>query len=233
MNVNEMYVNGEYLNNNPTWDMEDAPWKAGLIFKMMEKHHLEPKKICEVGCGSGAVLQQLQLLMPEVCIFNGYDISPQAIELCGQRTNEKLHFHLKNFSEEPDTCCDIILIIDLLEHLEDYFLFLREIRNKSQYKLLHIPLEMFVISVMYPMFLLGQRKKVGHLHFFTKETAIQTLQDLGYEIIDYTFTAGYSGDRDYGIKDKLLKIPRGLFYPLAPDFTVRLFGGYSLLVLVK
>lgn len=233
MNVHEMYVNGEYLNNNPTWDMEDAPWKADLIFKMMKKHHLEPKKICEVGCGSGAVLQQLQLLMPELCIFNGYDISPQAIELCGQRTNEKLHFHLKNFFEEPYTYCDIILIIDILEHLEDYFLFLREIRNKSQYKLLHIPLEMFVLSVMYPRFLLGQRKKVGHLHFFTKETAIQTLQDLDYEIIDYTFTAGYTVDRDYGIKDKLLKIPRGLFYPIAPDFTVRLFGGYSLLVLVK
>jgi len=233
MNVNEMYVNGGYLNNNPTWDIEDAPWKAGLIFKMIEKHHLKPKKICEVGCGSGAVLQQLQRRMPEVCIYNGYDISPQAIELCGQRTNEKLHFHLKNFSEEPDTCCDIILIIDLLEHLEDYFQFLREIRNKSQYKLLHIPLEMFVLSVMYPRFLLGQRKKVGHLHYFTKETAIQTLQDLGYEIIDYTFTAGYAGNRDYGIKDKLLKIPRGLFFPIVPDFTVRLFGGYSLLVLVK
>jgi hypothetical protein len=59
------------------------------------------------------------------------------------------------------------------------------------------------------------------------------LGDLGYEILDYQYTAGYSLPRNYGLKDKLLKIPRGLLFPFFPDFTVRFLGGYSLLVLVK
>ena len=59
------------------------------------------------------------------------------------------------------------------------------------------------------------------------------LRDFGYEIVDYTYTAGYALPRNYGIKDRLLKIPRYLFFPFAPDFTARVFGGYSLLVLVK
>jgi hypothetical protein len=232
MSSGDMYTDGNYLKNNPTWDVEDAPWKADLIFRMMQKHQIEPKTICEVGCGCGEILHQLQQIMPPDCTFTGYEISPQAIKLCGQRTNEKLHFHLKNVSEESGFSCDLILLIDLIEHLEDYFSFLREIKEKSPYKILHIPLEMFVLSVLHPQFLLGQRKKVGHLHYFSKETALRMLQDLGYEIVDYSYTAGYALPRQYGLKDKLLRIPRGLLYPLAPDFIIRVFGGYSLLVLV-
>jgi SAM-dependent methyltransferase len=233
MNVGDMYLDGEYQKHNPTWDVEDAPWKADLIFKMIQKHRLEPKTICEVGCGSGEILKQLQKRMPSSCTFTGYEISPQAYELCQQRKNERLCFRLNNFIEESGTSCDLILLIDLIEHLEDYFQFLREIKPKSRYKILHIPLEMFVLAVMHQQFLLGQRKKVGHLHFFSKDLALQVLRDLGYEIIDYSYTAGYSLPTDYGMKDRLLKIPRRLLFPVARDFTVRVFGGYSLLVLVK
>ena len=233
MNLGDMYLDGEYQKHNPTWDMEDAPWKADLIFKMIQKHRLEPKTICEVGCGSGEILNQLQKRMPSMCIFTGYEISPQAYKLCQLRKNERLFFHLENYLEDSGTPCDLILLIDLIEHLEDYFHFLREIKPKSQYKILHIPLEMFVLAVMHQKFLLGQRKKVGHVHFFSKDLALQVLRDIGYEIIDYSYTAGYSLPRDYGMKDRILKIPRRLLFPVARDFTVRVFGGYSLLVLVK
>ncbi len=232
-NVKDMYVDGEYLKHNPTWDVEDAPWKADLIHKMIQKHNLHLISVCEVGCGCGEILHQLQQRMPPECTFTGYKISPQAIGLCEQRSNDRLCFKLKNFSEESGFNCDLILLIDLIEHLEDYFSFLREIKEKSPYKMLHIPLEMFVLAVFHPQFHLGQRKKVGHLHYFSKDTALRMLQDQGYEIVDYSFTAGYALPRVYSLKDKLLKIPRGLLYPFAPDFTARVFGGYSLLVLVK
>jgi hypothetical protein len=228
-----MYTDGDYLKNNPTWDVEDAPWKADHILRMIEKHHLEPATVCEVGCGCGEILSQLQKRLPATTIFTGYEISPQAYDLCKGRANDHLSFCLKNYCEETTPSCDLLLLIDLIEHLEDYFQFLRDVRGRSRYKILHIPLEMFAVAAMYPQFLLGQRKRVGHLHHFSKDTALQMLEDLGYEIIDYQYTAGYALPRQYGIKDKLLKIPRGLFFPIFPDLTVRLFGGCSLLVLVK
>lgn len=233
MSSGDMYTDGEYLKNNPTWDVEDAPWKADHIFRMIEKHDLKPTTICEVGCGCGEILYQLQLKMPASVKFTGYEISPQAFEFCKGRSNEGLNFCLKNYCDESDNSCDIVLLIDLIEHLEDYFRFLRDIKGKSHYKILHIPIEFFALSALYPKFLIGQRKKVGHLHHFSKDTALQTLRDLGYEIIDYHYTAGYALPRQYGIKDTFLKIPRGLFFSFSPDITVRLFGGYSLLVLVK
>ena len=233
MNSGDIYTNGDYLKNNPTWDVEDAPWKADHIFRMMDKHQIIPKTICEIGCGCGEILHQLQLKLPGSTKFTGYEISPQAYELCKARSNDNLSFCLKNYCDDTDNSCDLILLIDIIEHLEDYFRFLREIRGKSQYKIFHIPLELFVLSALHPQFLLKQKKKVGHLHFFNKDLALQMLRDLGYEIIDYSYTAGYSLPRDFGLKDRLLKIPRRLFFPIEHDVTVRVFGGYSLLVLVK
>ena len=233
MSSGNIYTDGDYLKNNPTWDVEDAPWKADLIFHMIQKHHIDPKTICEIGCGCGEILHQLQLKLPAPTQLNGYEISPQAYELCKERSNDNLLFYLKKYCGEMDISYDLILLIDIIEHLEDYFRFLREIRKKSQYKILHIPLELFVLSAFHPPFLLKQKKKVGHLHFFSKDLALQMLRDLEYEIIDYSYTAGYSLPRDFGLKDRLLKIPRRLFFRILPDETVRIFGGYSLLVLVK
>jgi Methyltransferase domain len=233
MSTGDMYTDGDYLRNNPTWDVEDAPWKADLIFRIIEKHRIRPATICEVGCGCGEILSRLQQKLPATTRFTGYEISPQAYDLCKERSNDRLRFCLQNYCDEAENSCDLILLIDLIEHLEDYFGFLRNIRSKSRYKILHVPLEMFVLAVLHPGFLLGQRKKVGHLHYFSRDIVLQMLSDQGYEILDYQYTAGFSLPRDYGLKDKLLKIPRSLLYPICPDFTVRVFGGYSLLVLVK
>ena len=232
MAIEEIYTDGEYKENNPGWHVEDSPWKADHVYRLIQKHHLEPRSICEVGCGSGEILRQLRMLMPSTVTFTGYEISPLAFDLCQQRKNDRLFFKLKNFTDD-DVSCDLILLIDLIEHLEDYFSFLRKIKSRSTYKILHIPLEMFVLAVFHQQFLLGQKKKVGHLHFFSKDMVLEMLRDIGYEIIDYSYTAGYSLPKDFGLKDRLLKIPRRFLFPIAPDLTVRVFGGYSLLILVK
>lgn len=231
--MSDMYVDGKYSEQNPTWDVEDAPWKAGHIVRLLEKNHIRPVSVCEVGCGCGEILRCLQERMDPACRFTGYDISPQAVELCRGRANDRLQFRCADFLTEKDGGYDLLLLVDVIEHLEDYFRFLRSVKKDGRYIVLHIPLEMFVLSVLYPRFLTGQRAKVGHLHYFSKDIALQILRDLGFTIVDFHYTAGYALPRNYGIKDRLLKIPRKLLFPLAPDLTVRLFGGYSLLVLVR
>ncbi|WOF15397.1 class I SAM-dependent methyltransferase [Methanoplanus sp. FWC-SCC4] len=233
MNIPDKYINGEYLKDNPTWDTEDSQWKAEQILKIIKRNNLQPKFICEVGCGAGEILKILQNKLNDNCEYTGYEISPQAYNICKEKENNHLKFELKDFLLEKNKQYDIIMLIDLIEHLEDYFTYLRIIKPQSEYKILHVPLEFFALSALYQSFILNQRKKVGHLHYFTKDIVIQTLTDLNYEIVDYFYTPGYSLGHDYGLKDRLINIPRKYMYPINKDLTVKLFGGYSLMVLVR
>jgi hypothetical protein len=165
-------------------------------------------------------------------LFWGYEISPQAFELSKTRANERLHFKLVDIRQEEDTFFDLMLVLDVIEHLEDYFSFLREIRPKGQYKLLHLPLDLSVQSILRPNGLLGVRQAYGHIHYFTKDIALQMLKDAGYEVLDYFYAPRSIGLADNIIK-KLLIPPRMLFFFLQQDLAVRILGGYSLMVLAK
>lgn len=233
MKVPEKYINGKYLDENPTWHAEDSSWKAEQIIKIVQRNNISPKSICEIGCGAGEILRQLHNKMSDDCYFSGYEISPQAYEICKEKETSHLKFEYKDFLLEVNAHFDIILLIDIIEHLEDYFTYLREIKKKSDYKILHVPLEFFALSSVYQSLIINQRKKSGHLHYFTKDIILQVLAELDYETIDYFYTPGYSLDHNYGIKDKLVRIPRKYFYPINQDLTVKIFGGYSLMILAK
>ena len=189
-----MYTDGEYLERNPTWHVEDSAWKAEQILTMLSKHNLTPQTICEVGCGAGEVLAQLQANTDKNCTFFGYDISPQAFELCKQRTNERLRFELRDITKEADDSFDLLLLIDVIEHVEDYLGFLRDVRTKGRYKILLIPLEFTAMGVLrrWPEHSLN---KAGHIHFFTKDIALQSLQDTGYTVIDFFYALSFREQR--------------------------------------
>src|SRR5712692_2974197 len=182
-----LYTSGEYLQKNPLWHADESPWKAKYVLQLMAKNGIAPKTICDVGCGVGEMLRLVQEGMDEECTFWGYEISPQAFELCQSRANEKLHFKLADIRQEENSHFDLILLMDVLEHLEDYFSFLRDIHPKSEYKLIHIPLDVSVRTV-FGGNLITFRDAYGHIHYFTKDVAIQMLKDVGYEIVDYLYT---------------------------------------------
>lgn len=176
----KMYTSGDYLNKNPSWHVEDSPRKARHIIRIMRRNSIVPKTICEVGCGAGEILRQLQNNMDKGCVFWGYEISPHAFEFCKKRANEKLHFEQEDILQVKDVFFDVILLIDLIEHLEDYFSFLSEIKPKSKYKVLKIPLDLSVQTVLRSSPIMEVRYSVGHIHYFTKEIAPQILRDTGY-----------------------------------------------------
>jgi SAM-dependent methyltransferase len=188
MNLEARYTSGEHLEKTPNWHAHESPWKVEHIVQMLDKHGLQPQRVCEVGCGAGDVLRLLQKRMPSSCSFWGYDISPQAIALCAGKGNERLHFELRDVRKDRQTSFDLILVLDVIEHLEDYFSFLRDIKPKSRYALLHIPLEISVQSVFIGKTFIWTRGQHGHLHYFSKETALRTVQDVGYEVLDYSYS---------------------------------------------
>ncbi len=230
--MDSIYKDGTYLELTKTWHEEDSPWKAQQIAKIMKRNSLEPSTICEVGCGAGEILNQLSLDNADTQ-FCGYEISPQAFSLCEKKSKDNLSFLLKDLFQDDDRFFDIVMAIDVFEHVEDYFGFLRKLREKGEYKIFHIPLDLSVQTVLRSSPILNGRKSVGHIHYFTKETALATLRDTGYEVLDYFYTAGGLNLPNRGWKANVLLLPRRVSYSLNKDLAVRILGGWSLLVLAR
>jgi hypothetical protein len=230
--VNGIYGDGAYLRRNPTWHAEDSPWKARQIEKILRRNRLVPRSIAEVGCGAGEILVQLQKAFPNSDYF-GFEISPQAFSLCQERESSRIHFQLKDLLAEEAGYFDVLLAIDVIEHIDDYLGFLKRLKDKARLKIFHIPLDLSLQTLFRVNPILKQRQVVGHLHYFFKDTALATLKYCGYEVIDSFYTpAGIEGAR-LSLGARVLKFPRKFLFNINADFTARILGGYSLLVLAR
>lgn len=231
-----IYTDGQYLRTTQTWHSEDSSWKAIHIRNILDKNQVHPIQVAEVGCGAGRILYELSTF-PELkhSFFEGYDISPQAIELAEVNKSHRVNYFEKDlFASASSNSFDLLLVVDVFEHIPDYIQFLRQCQSISQYKVYHIPLDIHVSSLLRDS-LTDARYSIGHLHYFTASTAIATLIDTGHEIVDMVYTnASFEVFRKHPkVKTAVANIPRWLFAKFSVALSARLFGGYSLLVLTK
>lgn len=227
-----LYTNGEYLKLHPTWHVEDSAWKAAHVMRLIERHALAPRAISEIGCGAGAILSALQAAGLRDCDFYGYEVSPQAYALCQGRQNARLHFVLGDALEEASVFADVVLLMDVVEHVEDYIGFLRKARRLGRHKILHVPLDLSLQSVIrrLPVKL---KRSAGHLHYFTKEIILEALGDAGYRVIDYRYTGVATELPCPSLRTALAKWPRKLLFRVNPDLAALFLGGFSLLILAE
>ncbi|ACM30439.1 class I SAM-dependent methyltransferase [Agrobacterium sp. SHOUNA12C] len=230
--MQDIYVSDQYAELNPTWHEEDSPWKARQIEEIIRKNGLRFETLCEVGCGTGEILLNLSRSFPKAQ-FAGYEISPHAYQRAKTKEKSNVSFHLANIVEEKDSHHDVVVIADVIEHVEDYISFIKDLRPCGRYKIFHIPLDLSVQSVLRAWPITKLRANVGHLHYFFKDTAIATLKDCGYSVIDYKYTASRLELPNQAFTSALMRLPRKLLFSINPDLAVRLLGGYSLLVLAE
>ncbi|MFZ0820618.1 MAG: class I SAM-dependent methyltransferase [Candidatus Acidiferrales bacterium] len=226
------YVDGTYLQQNPDWHVADSSWKVQQIHRILNRNQVLPKTIYEAGCGAGEILRLLQQSLDPACELWGADVSPHAIELCQARANEKLHFALLEDQPWEGKYFDLVMAIDVLAHIEDYRGFLRKIKSRGAYKLIHIPLDISVQHVLRENSMIRRRKEHPHLHYFSKRTAMFALSDLGYEIVDWCYTPRMI-DIPTHVRGRILRLPRKLLFAMHRDFAVNVLGGFSLMVLAK
>lgn len=228
-----MYVDGRYMENNPSWHEEHAEWKAGHIATMLARHGIKPRTIAEVGCGTGRVIADLAEKMPAVERLYGYEISPQAFERAKARESARVHYSETDVLKSPPTeKLDVVMAIDVFEHVDDYIGFIKGLSALGDYKVFHIPLELSVSSMLRPATLERARAEVGHIHYFTRETVLAVLRAAGLQIVDERFTS-VSIDHATTLRTRLLRGPRRAFSAVAPRLAAHLFGGFSLLVLAR
>lgn len=225
-----VYKDGRYLEQHPLWHTEHSTWKAEQVLRMIRRGGLNPTKVCEVGCGAGEVFRIIQDSLAPDCQLQGFDISPQAIEFCKARSNERLRFCLIEKENEIPSNYDLLISVDVIEHIEDYLGHLRRLQSKATYKIFHVPLDLSVQSVLRSKGLTSRRDDHAHLHYFTKEIFQRSLTDIGYEVRDAMYTKR-SLEIGSGFMQSLISLPRKVAFGLNQDIAARVFGGFSLAVL--
>jgi SAM-dependent methyltransferase len=159
---------------------------------MIERHGLAPRSVCDIGCGSGDVLAQLHERMGPGVYFKGFDISPQAIAMASAKRGPNLEFEALDPSRPSGETFDVVLSLDVFEHVPDYLAFLTELKARGRHFIFHIPLDLHAFSVLRQSdYMLAMRKEYGHLHYFSLETALATLVDTGYTVLDHFHTWDY------------------------------------------
>ncbi len=179
--MSDMYLDGGYKESNPTWHAEDAPWKARQVAGILEDNKIPFSMFAEVGCGTGDILVQMAERFPRVR-YEGYDISPDALAIAETRERPDVSFHLADPLGDASKYFDVVLVADVIEHVEDCFNFLRGVKKLGTYKVFHIPLDLSAQSIIRMWPILNLRRGVGHIHYFAKDTALALLEDCGYKI---------------------------------------------------
>lgn len=230
--VTRRYLSGDYAAKNPDWDSGDSPWKADRVADLLDCHGLSPASIAEIGCGAGGVLAELRRRFPQSDMV-GFDIAPDLIPLWQAHANSRIRFTLGDFLSLNQQRFDLLLVLDVLEHLGDPFSFLEQLRRHGERVIFHIPLDLSAMSVLRESPLLHIRFKVGHIHYYTRGLALALLEECGYEVIDARYTGAAFNTPHRSLRTRFVGWLRRLVFAVNHDLGARLLGGETLMVLAR
>ena len=110
--VADIYKDGRYAANNPLCGEENTAWKAGQVLRMIEKAGVRPLTVCEIGCGSGGVIEHMHGVLPPSVTFTGIEPMPEAFARCSAKRRERLDFRACTAADVSEVY-DLVLLLDV------------------------------------------------------------------------------------------------------------------------
>ena len=240
MNNIDRYLSGDYTKKNHSYHIEDSEFKWKNFVKILKESKLNLNKInyiSDIGCGSGQILIMANNsnLFNKRCVFDGYDINPDAIKEA-KKNSSKLSFFNEDFVNLKEAKRDLIIAADVFEHVQDTYKFLKKLKDKGDFFLFNIPLEISLLSMIRKKNIFKHSfENVGHLHFYTKRTALLTLENIGFKILNCNLVNNRFEEfkKNKKLHSLIINIPQYILEKLGKDLACSIFGGYSLVVLAK
>lgn len=230
--MSNIYKDHTYLKNNPGWHEGDAEYKSGEILRLLSRNQIDFKSVCDIGCGSGGILVRLAAQFNETVQLVGFDISDDAISIARKKEDRRVRFEQKDITEASQQhSFDLLLVIDVIEHLDNYFRFLEKISPIGKYTVFHIPLDMSVWALFREDMLIESKNRVGHIHNFTEKFIESILIDKGFKIIDKIYTEPSFENMTF--KQRVVNRIRKILFAINMKLCIRTIGGYSILVLAE
>jgi ubiquinone/menaquinone biosynthesis C-methylase UbiE len=166
------------------YERRAAAWKWANLELLIRSAGDPPGSILEFGCGSGEMLERAAAAFPDATV-QGIDLAERMIAMASARlpTGRFVAGGVEALATWPEPV-DLVLAIDILEHLEDPLPAARAMARVGRCIALKIPLERRVIR-------LGLRRQepgpahhiAGHLHFWTLGESRALLAAAGLGIV--------------------------------------------------
>jgi SAM-dependent methyltransferase len=251
-NISDFYKLDKYQIKNSTLHKEDSSWKAEKIMPLIDRIVQNSDKkiitILDVGGGAGLILSIISKY-----IKNKYnrkvkkialDLSPGMLKV--QAKNDPDLFLCLNEDIKKTSLAkksiDIVLLIDVLEHLTVPEEALKEIRRISQFCIIKIPLENnfnFKVINFFDKGKLRQmlKKDLGHINVFSRKSLLCLLKQSGINVVSFEYTNVFSYLRcsEYyrgKIKgwENFINFIGSILYPLSPRLVGYLLPDYAIIL---
>ena len=165
--------------------LEESNWwfraRRNLFFDLLKKYKIsKTAKIFDFGCGSGYTVGYLQKLGYDA---SGTDVSAEAIEFGGSRGINNLSVDQDGEIRSPEGSFDLILALDVIEHVEDDSRAIRAIERALR------PGGTAIITVPAYQWLWGVQDDVAH-HFrrYTMSGLTDTVKRSGeFKVVRKTY----------------------------------------------
>lgn len=176
----------ERLEKQAEWLRLGARQKADSIINLLKAHGISPRRLLELGCGTGAVLS---LLKSENVAeeFYAIDFSKDAIEYLRQNI-AGVKTEIADIMDTSDLFADIhfdvAVLTHTLEHLEKPEAFLKKVNDFTlDYLIVEVPLEDLTFGRLKSSFIKRSKHPAGHVQFYNKKTFLETVESCDFEIL--------------------------------------------------
>ena len=171
------------IQHHAEWLRRGAMHKADSIEMLLKRNKIRPASILELGCGTGAVLGELQQ-RGVADAYYGVDFSAEAIQYMTDLYPE-VHGAAADIVENPnpfgDMEFDVVIVCHTIEHLEHPIEFLKATEHmKFKHLIAEVPLEDLFFGRVKSLIKDRGTNAAGHVQFFTRKSFRKLLSKSGF-----------------------------------------------------
>ena len=111
----DLYREMDSLENHFWWFVARRKVILHLIQRFLDEGDVRERVACDIGCGCGALLAELDKFMKTI----GVDRSSTARSFCEQKGLEVIAGALPDDVPCSDNSCDVVILSDVLEHIDE------------------------------------------------------------------------------------------------------------------
>jgi SAM-dependent methyltransferase len=248
----DLYLTDKYVAKNPDLHQNDSPWKVSKLLPFIDtfiKHNTNGEiSILDVGGGAGLILKALtEYIEQKTCVkvkmysadLSGYMLKiqrQQNVSICGLLKSDvqSMPFLDKQF--------DLVLMVDVIEHIPKPEFALKELKRISRYVLFNVPLENnFILNISNlarnGAVRLERIASIGHINVYCyRKFRLESDKYLGdmvqYSLVDLYDLYHHTHTGLNSAKSKVIFGVSNVVFKFSKLTCVSFFGG-SMVALVK